>query len=848
MLISLTRTALVRGWNPQVFLRLFLQLQDSHMEETAGSEPENALDAFMRLIEADHNPLLFEYVLIVLEDSKAAPTTKTFVKWLEKTHNTENRGNIKLFCAYVARSKSFTLSTSEREILKRLKSQDSQEAVILLNARLNNTLDGQLGLSTSLSNISLSSAIKHEQTDESDVANKNTCQPDPVTRLIWLEWMLNTGQNLCSVPEYFATLWPGDRSPVVGYEIVLTAFEVLTLSEKITNHRGEHFLCSRVPLILKNMEITDIDVVIARVLSTIDKSIVHRAEQMFPNICRRFGVACITLGLCKEEVLGSLHCETNGDLVNKDDELLVSINDIVFDPKLYVPSIPNMSLTRIASTSKDLVFMVSGASFESSLTQAISLQNIAALCEALLTNPSIADLVFVHASPHAFCSAICKHAEKLATTPHSQENLDQNALQTTIYTVLGTLITFLDFFKSRYNLKMPECWISSYISAKHWGADAFRVDKWTPDISKWIVSLFSNNGGRVQPAMLLPFQDLAYILPAVERQAIWAYRSAVLDKESFKSGLEKTFGLLPVNLFGPLLLRVAETDYFINRHPSATVDCSILYLNRLMTLQSANTVLCSLAIGPKARKLAELSNSAELQKLADKIMQRIPASNSQNVAETNFTNANTPKAASLASRSNSLNGLNTAGQKKTSLLERLSTSVKILSRWNVWPHGVPPRLSDLLMQSRGIIKLNKLFDMLPKNLRLSMVVAVCLYKLDPHFLHSELCVSELSTECMLAQSLNELGLKLEQDLLTTIADMHEHDIELDLSSISSSVKQTVKTEPIVAKSANATPVPENPASTMLTDDQFDKVDLYDEFVNQPMDLEDLDMAMADDWN
>lgn len=776
MLVPLTSAALQRGWNPQLFLRLFLQLQDSAESLTARA----ALDTFVKLVERDHNPLLFEYVLCVLCEAKSVVHVSDFVEWLATTDWRARSENVDNFIAYIARSPDVELTAADRKLLASQAEEGSKHVSLLLQ--------GGASQPSSTPN-------------PKDAASAG---PDPVSRLIWLEWMLRTGQDMNDVPYFVSVLWPEDRGSVIGYELVLTAFEVFTLDSSNTDKRCEFFITSKLPLILHSMKLAETDVVIARVFATMDKTIASRVEQRSPDIRRKFGVACVTLGLCREDVLSVLQAEINGEIENRDDELAVNASDILSNPQTYTPSIPNMSLLNIAQVSQDLVRACHGAL---ETPQPVTTQTVAAVCAALVAHPEIADLVFVHASPYSFCVALCTQADALSLFSNTEAAVP-------VYALLGTLLNTLDFLSTRYRITLPPSWARIYLERGFWGSDANKLDSnLSADVSKWIMALFSNNGTGISTALLRPFRELADVLPVVVRQAVWAYRSAVIDRETLRMGVDHFLYPLPGSLFAPLVLKVLQADFFEGRHPSATIECALLFLTKYAHMSSSNTDQFS--VGESAHSLATATKSAELRNMAN--LFKAPA------AEELLPVAN------------------------TSLLERLFSSMKVLARWNVWPHGVPPQLSNLLQQALGIIKFNKLLEITPQNLKTACFIAIALYKVDPHLLLSELA-SKMPTDAELARTLLRLQRERQAGLETLYQSEQTHKVELDASSLQiskSAAKPPAESE--VANTSDAISVDQSSSVQLPTEDTFDKVDLYDEFVNQPMDLEDLDMAMADEW-
>ena len=875
-LASFVSTSLLRGWKPQIFVRLVLQLQDNADLGTASELLETVVSI---INERETNPMLYEYFLMLSIEPKSIFQLRDFIAYIAENSVLSEQNHLTHFTAYIARSKLVRMEDIEPyyEKLQALASTGHAEIQMLLNT-----------------------AVANKPMDTAKITEvANHAAPDPASRVVWLEWMLSTGQSLDDIDAYLNVLWHGDRESVICYEFIMTAFEVLSMESSkefpLYYSRCVLFIKSKLPLILQrrfamqslddSSKLEALENVIPRVFATMDKDVMEKVEYKCPGICSKFGTACLKLKLCTSDALSPLaplnqHSDssmqkdisneiTSGtfnspirpmDLMEVDEVTeateIVSIQNVLNDPVKYIPQIGTLDVKSIDRVSHELVYACHGSA---DTVEPITIQKIVKICGTLISNPNILDLVFVHASPYVFCLAINKHVEKLSEMEGSTEG--SNASIYEIYTMLGTLLAFMECISSRLNMKLPSGWsrrflksqthltvpqILNFDSLERLGDLKTTCDNVIPQLSKWVVALFNGSGGNmnITPDLLKPFNELSIIIPIVVRQAVWAYRSAVIDKEALKKGMDYFINLLPAILFVPLVLRILVTDYVEGKHQSTTLECAQMLLQSI-TLQPNLTPVTKYFVGLEVSKLAEVSGSKDIMTFAEKINPEFTKTNQEikSVQKAKFE-----------------------GGDSCSLLDSLQKSTTELSKWNSWPHGIPPTFTTWVLQSKGIIKFNKLVLLVPSDLHLALLLINGFYKLSssPYIENkkdngtNEELKAKLEMEIALANKITHIRMKKLQELQNYISEMSNTNVSYDFADTFLSVSnepesKTAENTSAVAADNNNT-VEAKPNVEKSSDQQYnvsepalntEKLDLYDEFVNRPMDLADLDMAISE---
>lgn len=605
MLAEITTTAIARGWPANVYSRLVSQLNDS--ADLGGHD--SVLETFENLItEAPPNPLLLEYLCTLSNEAHSLVFFPHILKRLAFSEEPSSQ-SVKDMIGYLGRYaannwilpadfdnnneiaqtvlKLITLAGSTRPELKILISGLALEVIpqLLVNtSEIKKEIEiglSCLGISLRADLDSSSRRSAKQLTSENGSSNVDEDQKEcgnqshsgrssRSLRLLWLDWTLRTAQSFEfeHIRKQLDIVWPGDRESVISYELCITAFDILA-SSKVEHvpRLAMPFITRALPFILQKLNSDSlIDSVVARIFTTLDKSIIEVVEERFPGIRAEFGAACVDIGCCDPTIMHALHRSHTRREPNDASQNL-TLQDITNNPAQLLDAHPEIQRQVVRKIQDSLC---QGSSYTSR-------HEIALLCEQLFKNPEVADLLFVYLPVRDFLMAVCSFSNLTANISNDEGGVGF------AFVDLGRLLSMAQFIKTRYqNVEFPDGWTRDYLlRVKFTGASSL-----SPELNQimghWIVGVFSGRGSGIADELLRPFKELGDVLPALVQQAVRAYRSAVIDRETLKGGLNNFVHHSSVTLLAPLVVSVLRATFFEGAHQTTTLECLIFFLNMLL--------------------------------------------------------------------------------------------------------------------------------------------------------------------------------------------------------------------------------------------------------------------------
>lgn len=605
MLAELTTIAVARGWPANVYSRLVSQLSDS----TDLGGQDFVLETLENLIkEAPPSPLLLEYVCTLSNETHSVIYFPYILKRLASSESSSAQ-SLKDMIAYLGRfaadnwvlpvdfdgyaevsqniSKLVMLANSGRPEFKILILGLAQKVIPQVFA---NTSDNKGEIENGLSRLRITlgaemndlfKGSKHQVSSEKDLNNGEVDRKESENkshngrssrslRLLWLDWTLRTAQSFefDILRKQLDIVWPGDRESVISYELCITAFDILASSKsELVPKLARPFITRALPFLLQKLNSnSSIDSVIARIFATLDKSIVEVVEQRFPGIRAEFGAACVDIGLCDPTIMHALHrSHTKKEALSASQNL--TLQNITSNPLCFLDAHPE--------NQRQIINRIHESLFQNG--SHISRHELALLCEQLFRNPEVADLFFVYLPVRHFLLAISAFSNSTATIP------DEEGGAGLVFVDLGLLLSMAQWIENRYqNIELPDGWTKDYLHRINFAGTSELSPELNQIMGHWVVGLFSGSGSGIADELLRPYKELGDVLPALVQQAVRAYRSAVIDRETLKSGLDYFVHLSSVTLLAPLVVSVLRATLFEGTHQSTTLECLIFFLSMLL--------------------------------------------------------------------------------------------------------------------------------------------------------------------------------------------------------------------------------------------------------------------------
>lgn len=772
MLAALTATAVSRDWPPIVFARLVSQLSDTSNR----SQDELTSELFTCLTSGTiAGPLQYEYMVVLSSDPQSLVYFPVMLRKFAFEYANVRSQNIKELMSYIARAvpTSWFLSTEYKEMeslsssVKALLEQalsGSEESRILVSSlahsnvisTLNQALPQWQAETASLfQSLRLKSVIDDpkypyvpantviqtpakvpgaEATPRvvSEIAmpenpDSSILQSSRALRILWMDWLLRTSQPLdnSSLSRQIDLMWPGDRVPVVSYELCVTAFDVLAAPSALPNGSPAPaltaaFITKKLPLVLRQLSLPEhqqvdsqekrteysetisessskiLDGVIARLFTTMDKDVVETVEQRHPGLREEFGIACVELGLCDPTVLHAIHRSYTPQTLP---ELPASINELDVQKFCsYGPEQQEKLTTDILNSARGLY-------------EPMGRHKLAEFCVALYKDAKIADQLFVHGSVRDFLESVCVNADAASSL------MEEEGCSGLIYDDLGILLGSAKMITERYNISLPEekaPWSSTYLKTTLFPHVSQLSSQKQLLMGQWVIALFSKASGGIADELFRPFNELAEILPALVQQAVRAYQSGVIDRDALKNGLEHFANPSLAKLVAPLVMHVLHTDLMQNIHQSAaSLECIIFLLQILSEKQNNDMdVAISYVMIPAQRVLNDMKTLISTKSTVNYPANKPLASGGHSTVENKLvdilsslviklnqrTQARLPSVQqqwhshgnSLIALSGKGNDLRETYAKPTSsLAESAKAAISALLSWQVKPQGIP---------------------------------------------------------------------------------------------------------------------------------------------------------------
>lgn len=955
MLAALTATAVSRDWPPTVFARLVSQLGDT------SNRPLDELtsELFTCLTSGTiAGPLQYEYMVVLSSDPQSVVYFPVMLHKLAFEFATERSQNIKELMCYIARAvpTSWFLSSEYKDMeglsssIQTLLMQGlcgDKESRILVSAlthtnvisTLNQTFpEWQTETAPLFQNLRLKSvvddpkypyvlanitqpSVKVPGTEANKgvvpelVVSENPDSPilhsSRALRMLWLDWLLRTSQPLdsSSLRRQIDLMWPGDRVPVVSYELCVTAFDVLAAPSALPNASlapalTAAFITKKLPLVLREFSLPEhqefnvqqehtensetiiesstknLDGVIARLLTTMDKDVVETVEQHHPGLREEFGIACIELGLCDPTVLHALHRSYTPQNRPEPPKSVKEFDMQKFS--LYGPE-------QQEKLSHDILKSARG------IYEPMGRHKLAELCVALYKDAKLADELFVHGSVRDFLESICVNADSASSL------MEEEGCSGFIYDDLGILLGSAKMLIERYNISLPEekaPWSTTYLRSTLFPHVSQLSSQKQLLMGQWVIALFSRSSGGIADELFRPFNELAEILPALVQQAVRAYQSGVIDRDVLKNGLEHFANPSLAKLVAPLVMRVLHTDMMQNIHQSsAALDCTIFMLQILSEKQLNDMdVAVSYVLNTAQRILDDMNTLISTKNSQKSTSSKLstPAGGGRTVIETKLVDILSSLVIKLNerihsrlpsaqpqwhSRGSSLSVLSSKGgdlretfvKPNSSLAESAKTAISALLSWQVKPQGVPsvptvivsvdakpvlgdstlrniiesvcfpqyPETAVALLVSDGLIsKTSKLVDAGPSN-NASETAQKFLDKFDAIFADRD--STEPPAVVVLA---NETPAQAD----TTASGLGNTPAALDGNQGASHTSQKSDASSFTSNPSPGMNLPFDVDMMMEEPDPIQGMNFDADFTSQPMNLDDLDSAMDFGWD
>lgn len=660
MLLDLCEISISRQWPPEVFLRLCNQLSDS--TDLFEDHSEALIDY---TIAHPYSPLLMEYVLVLsCNPNSIVPALSLLQRWASqnwKDRADEERGLI----AYIARGvQLWQLKPSSEELDPIFDSLVTQSLDGCVELRFLLTKMGQCGLASQVVRCNPSSswimklkeAIKHNpsifpnfevsfqdlvdgKAPERDIAVPTTSQvtesyrPSRTFRLLWLDWVATAsglGTSDEAMKSMVELLWPGDLPQVVAYELCVTAFDVFAsciqeqqqppavqAAEEIYQQQQadrrdrRHFLAAfitrRLPILLERLVGTNIDGTLARVFTTMDKTLSQVVDGFGSDIRTEFGRACVDIGLCDPTVLHVLHKSH----VPRIDNGVTVLNDLPIDSLATALRSPNQRFGQSSFAAQIVKHLpelgprslraVSQHLLKFAQTPSKSIHPLSLLCYALITESEHADLIFVNAPLHHFLHAIFCHCD---IASKQKPSLNDGS----VYVDIGVMLIFAETMAQRYREQLDNYtgWAAETLSHRNQISSGDLNPSENKLLGDWIEGLFGGNG--ISDGLLRPANDLFRILPALLQQSAVAYRSAVIDRDTLRSGLENFVKPLFLPLLGPVILQILKNEIIHAVHVDAVLEMTHILITALLQAKDDHTTVAKLSAGNRLREIIRLAH------------------------------------------------------------------------------------------------------------------------------------------------------------------------------------------------------------------------------------------------
>lgn len=705
MLSSLTATAVRRGWPPAVYGRLVSQLNDS---EEPGERP-SVLDTLLAQVREDPpNPLLFEYiVLLSSEPYDLVPFPALLDRFAGESVDARPQCSIDLM-AYLARGGvagwNLRNAVADAEVLRALEALLDQanggcrESRLFMLAIINQissqveSVPSELEHKCDLLKASVNPNNKMDETrdEESEPHTKGLHASSRSTRLLWLDWALRSAQNLdfAYLKPQLDLMWPGDRIPVVTYELCVTAFDVLAAENHVW--LALPFITKRLPLMLQEMaQGESLDGVIARLFTTLDKNVVETVETEAPGVRTDFGIACTDLGLCDPSVLHILH---RNHAPQPPASAMPDASELL-KPEYPWQNFLTLDLPSQQYIARQYADIVRGSSVAHG---AISRHALAQHCVQLYNSNVLTDTLFVHIAAQDLIECVCAHADAAAQMP------EEGGASGLVYADLGILLAVLDKWKVRYNRELPkQSWSDQFLARKMFGNVVDLTAEQKELMGQWIVGLFSGSSSGIADELLKPFTELSIALPVLLQQAVRAYRSAVIDRETLKTGLDYFQQQFSVTLFTPLTLRVLYKDLLEGMHTSSSLECLFFFLGLLATKRGPEFIMAKCVIAPSLKKILSLFDMVSRPETSERSSRSGTPSNADKSGTNSMLNIIDTTNVNVRKLIDELNPLITSilqqvdekhvtkASQPISLSEVVKSKTAALMNWQLKPQGVP---------------------------------------------------------------------------------------------------------------------------------------------------------------
>lgn len=666
MLLDLCEIALSRQWPPEVFLRLCNQLSDSTdlFEDHSGSLVERAITPPL-------SPLLMEYVLILSSNfNSIVPAISLLHRWASqdwKSRTDEERSLISYMARGVDRWQLQLPNEELKSVLDILLTQTFEGCVEIrfllfqmgkcglvaeiiksspspvLCARIQEVL-GQKQNIYALFRIPMQDTgdkvgleKRSQPMSAASVATSpvDNYRPSRTFRLLWLDWIATAsglGTSNEAMKAMVELLWPGDLPQVVAYELCITAFDVFAsciqeqqqpssaeaveelYQQQLADRRDRrHFLASfitrRLPLLLEQLVGTNLDGTLARVFTTMDKTLSQVVDGFGSDIRTEFGRTCVDIGLCDPTVLHVLHKShtprIDKGLIGLNYMPIDSISNSLTSPNQrfgadcfaakLIAQLPDLGPRSLRSVSQRLLKFV-----QSPLK---SIRPISLLCYALMTESEHADLIFVNVPLPHFIHAIFSQSDKFSKLKGATNNKDDS-----VYIDIGVILSFAETMAQRYHEQLNGYtgWTASILSSKSLVSTVDLGQAENSLLGGWIIGLFG--GGGISDELLKSTSELLYILPIILQQSAVAYRSAVIDRETLRSGLENFVKPMFLPLLGPAILQTLKREVIQAVHIDEILEMVHILIRALLNAEGQLVDVAKVSAGNRLREIIRFAH------------------------------------------------------------------------------------------------------------------------------------------------------------------------------------------------------------------------------------------------